>query len=267
MSKKDLRIICNTFFWLLWRNIRALRKEFLNQWIDLAILSSSITLIYAYVLPAVGLAANYGMFMMLGQVTSSCIWVIQYESSKIVTDLEGPKTISYELTLPLPYWLVYIKTGLEFAIKTALLNILSVPLGILLLWPKFSWAQLSIGKFLLVYPLINIFFGFFCLLIAVYTKGIVSFSRFWMRWGAQLFFFSGYLFSWFTLYGISKILAYLNLLNPLIYPFEIFRIPFMGQTDFINFWICLLAIIIFTFLFALLGISIFKRRLDCVAGE
>ncbi len=267
MNKQDFKVTINTFFWLLWRNVRALRKEFLNQWIDLAILSSSITIIYAYILPAVGLASSYGLFVMLAQVASSCVWVIQGESSKIVTDLEGPKVISYELTLPLPYWVIYIKTACEYAIKTMLLNILNIPLGILLLWGKIDWTHLSVGKFVLIYPLICIFFGFFCLFTAVYAKGIVSFGRFWMRWGAQLFLFSGAFFSWYTLYGLSKLFARINLLNPLIYPFEAIHIPLMGQAGFINFWLCVLAIIIFTILFAFIGIRIFKRKLDCVAGE
>jgi len=133
-----------------------------------------------------------------------------------------------------------------------------------LLWNKVDWSQISIFKFLLIYPLINIFFAFFCLFIAVYVKGIVKFSSFWMRWGAQLFFFSGYFFSWYTLYGISKLAAHINLINPLIYPFEAIHIPFMGQSGFINFWLCVPAIILFTLLFALIGIRIFKRRLDCV---
>jgi hypothetical protein len=264
MKKKELKIIVNSFSWLLWKNVRTLFKNFLNKWIDLAIIQISFTIIFAYILPAVGLASNYGMFIMIGQVAASCVWTAQYFSSQIVADLEGPKTVSYELTLPLPYWLVYIKTALEYAIQAALLNLLNIPLGLALIWQKVDWTNISIIKLAITYPMINIFFGFFCLLIATYAKGIMSFSRFWMRWGAQLFFFSGYFFSWFTLYGLSKTFAYINLLNPLIYPFEIIRIPFMGQSEFINFWACLIALVLFSVIFALLGIKVFKKRLDCV---
>jgi len=261
---KDLRISLNSFFWLIYRGIRSLKKTIVTQWIDFAILTGSITLIYGYIMPSLGLKGDYGIFMMLGQVAACCVWIIQGESTKIVTDLDGPKVISYELTLPLPYWAVYIKVACEYAIKAALVNIINIPLGLFLLWNKVDWSQISIFKFLLIYPLINIFFAFFCLFIAVYVKGIVKFSSFWMRWGAQLFFFSGYFFSWYTLYGISKLAAHINLINPLIYPFEAIHIPFMGQSGFINFWLCVPAIILFTLLFALIGIRIFKRRLDCV---
>ena len=168
------------------------------------------------------------------------------------------------MVLPTRYWLVYCKIALAYAIKAAALNLLSIPLGILLVINSFDFSVVSVPKFLLIYPIVNIFYAFFILFIAVHSKNITSYNRFWMRWGAQLFLFSGFQFSWMVLNKASKFWSYFNLLNPLVYTYEGMRIPFMGQAGFLNFWACVFALIFSTIVFAFFGLRRFKKRLDCV---
>lgn len=262
MLAVDMLRVCA---WLLWRDIRVIKKDFINNVLDAALLPISIVYISGYILPLLGLPQDYGSFTLIGLVVGMCFNATGTDSGNLVTDLEGPRTISYELSLPLPYWLVCIKIALSYAIKSAVANIWIFPIGYFLLGAThFDLSQLVISKALLMYIVMNLFFGFFSLLLGAWIKTMDGYGRFWIRWGWQIYTIGGAQFSWQTLYQANALLATINLLNPLVYSFEGSRASILGQQGYINFWICIVATCMATLVCAFMAIRIFKQRLDCI---
>lgn len=125
-------------------------------------------------------------------------------------------------------------------------------------------SHFSLYKTTIMYSLMNLFVGYFALLTGLLVKNMDDYGRFWIRWGWQLYVIAGAQFSWINLYQASRSLAILNLLNPLVYSFEGLRAAIMGQSGYIDFWICSGLTIFFTIITALLSLHAFKKRLDCL---
>lgn len=253
------------FGWLLWRNLRVLKQDFFNNAIDAMIVPATFIVIAGYIMPYLGVPNDYGAFMIVSSLVLMCQGATTWRgASHLITDIAGDKAISYELTLPIPSWLIFVKYACAYALDAMFLNILTLPLGKLLLWNRFSLAQMSIGKFVLMYASANLLFGFYGVWIASWAKGPQGFTRYWMRYGAQLMFFSGFQFSWFILLKAAPTFAYINLLNPFVYAFEGLRASILGQSGSLNYWWCLGMIWLFIVLFALHAKAKFKKRLDYV---
>lgn len=256
--------ILKTFSWLLWRDIREVKNILVSKIIDSIFWPISQVLISGYVLTEMGLPSNYGLFMLIGCIVAICIWDSSIDASNLATDISGEKQINYELTLPLTYWLVYLRFAFTYAVKAMAFNVISLPLCLIFIPNEFQHLDFNLFKFVLAYSISNIFIGSFITFTVVFTKDVVSYNRFWMRYGSLLFVFSGFQFSWTKLREIYPTLAKINLLNPFVYTFESLRNATMGPNDTINYWYCILALTAFSFIFSYVGIKIFKKRLDCI---
>lgn len=254
-----------TFFWLLWRDVRTIKHDFLNNLIDALIIPSTIIIINGYILPYLGLPLDYGSFMVASSIVMMCYMNTNWNGANtFINDLEGDRAISYELTLPLPSWLVFMRVALVAAINAMVLSIFILPMGKLILWDRFDFSQLNWFKFALMYVSIALFNGFFALVPVSLVNGMRGFVRYQMRFGSQLVFFSGFQYSWAMMTMAIPILGYLNLLNPLLYAFEGIHAAVLGQGNYINFWICLGFLWMATVSSAILIVKRFKKRLDCV---
>jgi ABC-type multidrug transport system permease subunit len=211
-----------------------------------------------------GLPASYGVHILVGQGLASVVWLVSYDLNLLAYDLQGPKTISYELTLPITYRLIYLKYVLAAMIKGALVNLAALPVCALLIAQDVNVAAISPGTFLGGYLLAALLMAFFCMLLTVIFKNADALNSFWMRWGMALWMFSGLYTPWYVMAKAAAWAGYLTLLNPFLYAFEATHAAFMGQQQFINFWWCIIAMIGFIVLFAYVGMYRFKKRLDCV---
>lgn len=255
----------NTLWWLLRADFTVLTKKIWSNLLDSLIIPTVFILIGGYILPYLGMPADYGAFMAVSATMmmaySSTAWSGAFP---FVADLESDKAITYALTLPIPSWLVFVKVALSFAIPAFFLNLLTLPVGKLLLGSQFDLGQFSVIKFLIMYPLAILSFAFFSATLAFWVNNTHEFGRFWLRIGSQLFFFSGLQFSWAVLFKAWPGLAYIDLINPLLYAFEGFRTAVLGQEGNINFYICVAALLLWIAIFNVIGFRFFKRRLDCV---
>ena len=86
----------------------------------------------------------------------------------------------------------------------------------------------------------------------------------WARYIFPMWFMGGFQFSWTALHHVLPIVAYINLLNPMIYITEAMRVALLGQADYINFWLCLVAMVIFSCVCFAAGMRNLKQRLDFV---
>lgn len=262
---KNLFPVLNTLGWLLRTEVNMVFKHMWDNLIDSLIIPVVFIIIGGFILPYMGMPADYGSFMVASSTMmmayAGCAW---RGAAPLIADLESDKSITYELTLPIPSWLVFVKVALGFAIHASLLNLLTLPMGKLLLGSHFDLSNLSVIKCLLMYPIAILLFAFFSATIAFYVNNSHEFGRFWLRIGSQLFFFSGLQFSWAVLYKAWPTLAYIDLINPLLYAFEGFRTAVLGQEGNINFWICLGMLLLWILVFGVVGTWLFKRKLDCV---
>src|SRR5581483_9408399 len=143
---KHISSVINTTLWLLWRDVSILRKGLLNTLIDSLIMPASLIIIGGYILPYMGMPDSYGSFMVVGSIMMMCFgsacWL---GAGPLVADLETDRAITYELTLPLPSWLVTVKTACGFALRGALVNLMTLPFGKLILGSKFDMSQFCLG--------------------------------------------------------------------------------------------------------------------------
>jgi hypothetical protein len=262
---KQWKEIASTTRWLLQRELTILYKNAFDSLIDCLIIPLTFIVISGFILPYMGMPADYGAFMAVGACMmmswNSCAW---FGAGPMIADLESDRSITYQLTLPLPAWMIVIKYALGFAIYGVILNVLTIPIGKVLLGSRFDLSNFSWIKFALIYPSANVMFGFLAVAIALWVNNSFEFGRFWARIGVQLTLFSGLQFSWHTFHQVWPTIAYIDLLNPLVYAFEGTRAAVMGQAGNLNFWLCLFAVWTWSIVFALASYKLLKKRLDCV---
>jgi ABC-type multidrug transport system permease subunit len=182
----------------------------------------------------------------------------------LVTDFEGDRIISYYLTLPIPSWLVFLRSIIYYAINATALGIFVLPIGKLLLGSKFDSSALSISKFLLIFLITNIFYGSFTLWITSRVPNSLKIGNVWMRLVYPLWAFGGFQFSWQVLYNFMPYFAYVNLLNPIMYTMEGIRAAVLGQEGYLPFWSSVSVLIAFSLFFAWHGIRLLKRQLNFI---
>lgn len=86
----------------------------------------------------------------------------------------------------------------------------------------------------------------------------------WMRFVFPLWYFGGFNFAWKSLYNKAAGLAYVDLLNPVVYITEGLRGAFLRSSEYINPYVCLFVICCFAIFFGFLGVYRLKRHLDFV---
>jgi len=221
-------------------------------------------LIFAYVMPEFGLQESYGAFMLASMCSTTGLFQSFGYLAELVADIEGDRVISYCFTLPIPSWLVFIRLIIYYTISFMLLSILVLPVGKVMLWNSFSLAGVNYGKYVLIFLLTNIFYAVLALWTASFVRSLLRLDSVWMRIIYPLWFLGCFQFSWASLWQVSPALAYINLINPITYIAEGTRAAVLGQAGSLNFWYCVLALVLFIGLGGWHAIRRLKKRLDFV---
>ena len=158
----------STCGWLIWRDIRAALTDFIANIVDSAIFPIGWLFVDGYIMPYLGVPADYGVFMIAGLAAGMCLNSTATDAGDLIIDLEGPRAVSYELSLPLPSWMLCVKFALVYAIRGVILNILIFPAGALMLWKHINLLTISWPKFLFLFWWINLLYGYFSLVIALW---------------------------------------------------------------------------------------------------
>lgn len=250
--------------WLLWCDIQSFMRDWWNNTLNSLFWPVVLILSNGLVLPAMGMPADYGAFITISMLIMMASFTAWSCANIFAADFESTRSIGYELTLPLPYWMVYGKIIIHFALKTALFSIVTLIIGKMILLDALSFMRMNLGKFLLIYLTASLFFGSFALWAASLAGNIERFMNLELRLAGPLFFICGYSFSWQTLHTISPIMGKIMLLTPWIYAYEGTRVAILGQDQYLNYWLCLAMLVVFITLFTAHGLCLFKKRLDCV---
>ncbi len=225
-----------------------------------------VTALCVYVFEYIGFAsvAGYGLFIAASECAVVGFFEVMENVSRLVADIKGPRAITYALTLPIPQWMVFARIAFSNAIQAMAISCLILPTAKLMLWNQFDLTETSYPKIFLIFFLSYLFYGFFSLWLASMVKGLESLGNVWSRIIFPLWFLGCYQFTWKALLIQSPTVAYINLINPLVYCTEGMRAAVMGQEGCLPYWWCCLAIIGFTVFVGVIGINKMMRRLDCL---
>lgn len=253
------------FGWLLWFDLQFLWKDFFQNLIDAITWPACIIFVNGYIVQMLGMPADYGAFTAVGMVVIMGSYSAWAGSMEIAADLAGPQTIRYELTLPLPYWMLWLKKGLFLSIKSALFNISPLLLGKLILGDQLSFEYFSLPSFLLIYLVSSLFFGMFALWSTVITKTVESHSRLELRLVGPMFFLNGWAASWAAIYAALPFLGVFIGCLPWIYAYEGCRGAILGPEGYIPLWRCVVMLLFFSVVITAWSLRLFKKRMDCVS--
>lgn len=240
------------------------RQTFVDKFIDLSIWVILTVLVTGYVMPYFGLSANFGLFQFAGVIAASGLFELYANVFDLVSDFEGDRIINYSLTLPIPSWMAILAKSTYFGMVYFILTLLMLPIGKMVLWNQLDFYQISYYKMVIAFLAQSIFYACFVLWTASLTASVSKLGSVWARFIFPLWFMGGFQFSWQALYSVIPTVAYINLLNPMIYITEATRVAIIGQEGYLPFGICIGMLAIFSVLCMGHALVRIKRRLDYV---
>jgi len=249
---------------LIYADLLIFKQTIIDKWIDLAVWVTISTCVNAYIMPYFGVKADFGMFQWCGVLSAIGIFELYSTSVDLLSDFEGDRIINYRLTLPIPSWLALLSKAVYFFIVYMVLSVGMLPVGKLCLWNMFDVTQVHYGKLFLTLMFQNMFCASFSLLSASLIKDMMHLGSIWSRYIFPMWFMGGFCFSWHALHAVFPTIAWIDLINPMIYSTEAMRVSILGQEGYLNFWLCIGALAIFSVISLVWGMHNIKKRLDYV---
>jgi ABC-2 type transport system permease protein len=250
-----------TIGYLLQTDFKILSRSITNKLIDLFIWIISTTWITVYLLPAFGLNPTYGNFLIASIIATAGLFELFASVTNLISDFTGDNITAFYLTLPIPSWYVFLRLIIFYTLNGCLQGLLVIPVCKLTAW-SFPLAEIHIFKFFLIFIFGNLFYATFTLWTTSQISNIENIGSVYMRFVYPIWIFGGYQYSWNTLHSYSPILATISLINPVLYIIEGTRAAILGHHEFLNYWLCIVIIIFFTFVSGWHGIMRLKKQLD-----
>lgn len=215
-------------------------------------------------MPAFGLAKSYGLFDFAGLIAVIGMWEIYPDVAQLLMDIEGNNHTSYQLTLPLPAWLLWLKTACAISIKGLLITIFMLPLGKIILWNRFNLATVNPLKLCIIIIMASLFYGIITLWALSSIKHMSLLGKLWNRYLFPMWMLGCFQFSWQVVHKLFPTMSYLVLINPISFITEATRAAIIGQSNFISFWTCIG--VLCGWIFMLWGYTFkqLRKRLDFV---
>ncbi len=257
-------MIGKLFIQLMRKDLRQHRRVFLTKFFDTCFLLFTNVVIFGYFMPKLGVSANYGPFILIGAIASFGLFDIIAQVGELIFDIEGDKTITFSLCMPVPYWVVFGQLAIKWAFNNLLLCAPLFLLGKLILWESFDLLKINLLQLIILFPTVCLFFGFFSLWLTGVIKNLQSISSLFLRFINPLFMFGAYFFTWQASFELSPIIGYCILINPMVYVMEGMRAACLGQEGYLPYWYCLFALWGFILVFGSHAILSLRKRLDCV---
>lgn len=248
---------------LMVRDVTVLKKEFLGDLVNVFTWPLSLAVTFGYVLPQFGMDVTYGSFLLIGALASTFFYLAVGFGSELVNDFVSLRSIDFFVILPATsYHFFLVQRVFSFAVHAMTLSLPLIPIGKLLLGDKLNLVNLCVAKLLLITFMSGIFFGFFALWLASWVPNNRAFSQVWRRIYTPMQLLGCY---WFSYTMAGKVFGWwglLTLVNPLTFMCEGTRAAVFGPTDYMNFWVSVAALLIYTILFGGYAMYKLKRRLD-----
>ncbi|MBD3273020.1 hypothetical protein GF385_01560 [Candidatus Dependentiae bacterium] len=239
-------------------------KNIITNIINCTIWVSITMFVFGYIFPNLGMSENFGALWLTGSLGSWAIFEAWPSTITFLSDIDGNNSISYQLTLPIPSWLIFLKRTFSYAINTMATGLIILPLGKLILWNKINFVYFSPIKFFVIFITMNIFANTFSHFLITTVPDIHNIEKAFIRILFPMWFLGGAQFPWHILNSMSPIFGKIILLNPIIYMMEGIRSAILNPTNFLPFWNCVATLWGFTILFGIIAIIRLKKRLDFI---
>jgi len=239
-------------------------SRYINELIDSLFWTATTLIISGKLLPSFGVRSDFGIFVAAGIPASRCLFQVYPRAINIVLDLMSNKALTYDLTLPIPSWLAIARIPLSSFIRSMMLSVFAFPFSLFFVWDQFNYTQFSFIKFSTILTMSALFCSAFGLIIASIVHDADELGSIWSRAILPLWSMGGFQFSFNVMLSKMPFFGYLSLLNPVIYMMEGMRVAILGQSDYLPFWQCVTALLIFTIIFSCIGIKKMLKRLDSV---
>ena len=253
----------NIFYQLLKVDLLISFKNIKGRIIDTSIWVVAFAVMLKYVFPVLGMPVQYATEMaMVGIASSGAFEVSGYE---LALDYFGDQIISYELTLPLSPWMVFLKIACSRTIGLIVTTATILPINKLIIGSSFNFAEFSLIRFCFASIAVCFFFGMFSILGSSVPESPGDLKRTWIRFIFPLWYFGGALFTYNSiLYAYPKFSTGL-LLNPFVYATEGLRVSVLGASaSVIPFWVSMVVMFLFASSFCWWGVARFRKKLDFI---
>lgn len=252
------------FFQLLRRDLLIFKRDYWSKFLDMFIIFATNVIVFGYFMPGEGLSTQYGAFLLIAAIGSFGLIEIVGKVALVLSDLEGDRSISQLLIMPIRSELIFLYMVLFWAISSMTLSILLFPVGKLLLWSRFDLGAISYLRLCGIFLMGNLFFGSFALWLCSIVPGMSGLNALWLRYVVPLWMFGTYFFSWETAYSTHPIIGTLLLINPIVYVIEGMRAAALGQSGYLPYFVCIGALALFIFACTTHAIKRLKKILDCI---
>lgn len=214
-------------------------------------------------LPSMGLQ-NYAPFILISSAIGYGFFIAAFNAIDLIDDMTEGQAILYELTLPIPQWLIFIKYAISTALQALIISLSIIPCGMLVLGTIAPFPEFSLIKFIAILLCASLFYGSFMLIFATAIQNMLQVENLWLRLIFPMWYLGCFQFPWHTLHKISPYLAYLDLCNPMTYIMEGARSATLDPINSLSFSLCCFMIICFALLSLTCGVYFMKKRLDCL---
>lgn len=255
----------NSFYYLLKMDLIILFKRIFTELFDNSIWMSISVFCNGYLMPALGASSDFGAYLSVSQVVSVGVFLAVFASKLVVDDFEKERSIAYELILPLPSWMVFLKKSIGIALKGFLLGLVALPIGKLVLHRHLDLSYFSPLKFLLASMIVSVCVGSAYILLASVSETGPYSMKIWVRYVFPLWFFGGSIHPYFVMCKAFPLFAKILLLNPVVYSTEIVRAATLGpQSHVISFWTSFAVLCVLSVLFFWVGYRNLRKRYDFI---
>ena len=246
------------------QNLFSFKKVFFDKLINIALWAVISLFVTSYILPKMGLTTNYGLIQFAGVLTTVGMFEAYSCIFPFIADLEGSQMIYHELGFPMPSLYLFLSKIIAYAIIFISLTLCMIPIAKCLLYDiifltHFNWVYLLVAIFFG-----NLFFASIVFFIASFIKNMSQMGNVWSRCIFPIWFMGGFQFSWRYLYETNKIIAYLDLCNPIIYINEAFKIAILKEQGIGSFWVCIIIIFLFSVFCFYVGYKRLQKKLDFI---
>ena len=259
MSKNRFKIWLS----LIRRDMNILKSSLKAKVINTAIITTTNLVVFAYLIPGLNTSQKYGAFIFFGSIVIFGFFDIISRVSETIADVSGDNALSHSLIIPLPPKSVFLAMIVNWAASTAVIGLVMFPLGKLFLWNEIDLATISYIRLISAFITSCLLFGSFSLWLVSCIKRIEEIQSLWFRIINPLFMFGAYFFPWSEVYNFNPYFGYAMLINPLVYAMEAMRTAGLGTSDYLPFWVCMLAMWGFIFFFIQHASYKLKKWLDC----
>ena len=264
MNKKIARLVWNLTICarLMQRDLFVFKTMFVRRLINSMVWTALIVYMYEYI--GFGSYAGAGLFIACGECAEWGAMGIFGNLVRFLLNMKEQKTIFYHLTLPLPQWLVLVTFCLSTSVQIMAIGASILPVSCAIMWGRFPLASVSFFKAFCIFFCAYLFYGALTLFYVSLMDSLDELHRIQVRIGDMLFWMGAYFFTWQRLYEANHVVAYLDLLNPLVYAAEGMRAAVIGQEGSLPFWWCCAALLGFTSVIGTIAVRRMLKKLDCV---